>query len=79
MSRGFAVVALVNPNDARNLVGFHHPERACYIFGPEDGTLGKSITDRCKFKVQIPTAYCMNLAATVNVVLYARLAKQEAA
>jgi tRNA(Leu) C34 or U34 (ribose-2'-O)-methylase TrmL len=62
--------------DARNLIDFTHPERAFYIFGPEDGTLGKSITDRCKFSVQIPTAYCMNLAATVNVVLYDRLAKQ---
>jgi len=63
------------PN-ARNLVEFTHPERAFYIFGPEDGTLGKAITDRCKFAVQVPTTYCMNLAATVNVVLYDRLAKQ---
>lgn len=61
---------------ARDLVGFTHPERAFYIFGPEDGTLGKAITDRCKYSVQIPTAFCMNLAATVNVVLYDRMAKQ---
>lgn len=65
------------PN-ARSLVTFTHPERAFYIFGPEDGTLGKAITDRCKWSVQIPTSYCMNLAATVNVVLYDRLAKQSA-
>jgi tRNA(Leu) C34 or U34 (ribose-2'-O)-methylase TrmL len=63
------------PN-ARNLVDFCHPERAYYIFGPEDGTLGKAITDRCKFAVQIPTRFCMNLAACVNVVLYDRMAKQ---
>jgi tRNA(Leu) C34 or U34 (ribose-2'-O)-methylase TrmL len=63
------------PN-ARNLIEFTHPERAFYIFGPEDGTLGKSVTDRCKFSVMVPTAFCMNLAATVNVVLYDRLAKQ---
>jgi tRNA(Leu) C34 or U34 (ribose-2'-O)-methylase TrmL len=61
--------------DAKSLITFAHPERAFYIFGPEDGTLGKSITDRCKHKIQIPTAFCMNLAATVNVVLYDRLAK----
>lgn len=60
---------------ARSLIEFQHPERAFYIFGPEDGTLGRSITDHCKFAVQIPTRYCMNLAATVNVVLYDRLAK----
>lgn len=63
------------PN-AKSLIGFTHPERAFYIFGPEDGTLGKSITDRCKYSVQIPTNYCMNLAATVNVILYDRMAKR---
>lgn len=62
---------------AKNLVNFSHPERAFYIFGPEDGTLGKSVTDRCKYSVQVPTKYCMNLAATVNVVLYDRAAKQQ--
>jgi len=55
---------------------YKHPERAIYIFGPEDGTLGKSITGWCRDIVYIPTDSCMNLAATVNVVLYDRLAKQ---
>lgn len=62
--------------DAKSLVNFTHPERAFYILGPEDGTLGHAITDRCKHKVQVPTKFCMNLAATANVVLYDRLAKQ---
>lgn len=52
-----------------------HPERAFYIFGPEDGTLGKQITSWCRDVIYIPTNYCMNLAATVNVVLYDRAAK----
>lgn len=54
---------------------YKHPERAFYIFGAEDATLGKRITDRCRDKIVIPTNGCMNLAATVNVVLYDRLAK----
>lgn len=61
---------------AVSLVDFKHPERAFYILGPEDGTLGKSVWERCKFAVQVPTKFCMNLAATANVVLYDRLAKQ---
>lgn len=61
---------------ARSLPDFTHPERGFYIFGPEDGTLGDSITSWCKHVVSIPTAQCMNLAATVNVVLYDRLMKQ---
>lgn len=60
---------------ARDLATYIHPERAFYIFGPEDGTLGRAITDRCRDKVFVPTAFCMNLAATVNVVLYDRMAK----
>lgn len=55
---------------------FKHPERAFYIFGAEDATLGARILDKCKHKVFIPTNYCMNLAATANVVLYDRLAKE---
>lgn len=63
---------------AVSLVDFKHPERAFYIFGPEDGTLGEAVTSRCKHAVQVPTRFCMNLAATVNVILYDRLAKQQA-
>jgi len=61
---------------AESLVEFKHPERAFYVFGPEDGTLGKQITDRCKHTIYIPTNFCMNLAATVNVILYDRMAKK---
>lgn len=61
---------------AKPLCEYTHPERAFYVFGPEDGTLGKAVTDWCRDVVYIPTNYCMNLAATVNVVLYDRMAKQ---
>lgn len=61
---------------AEMLPTFKHPERAFYIFGAEDATLGSRIVDRCKFKIAVPTKHCMNLAATVNVVLYDRIAKR---
>ena len=61
---------------ARSLVDFTHPQRAFYIFGPEDGSIPKEITERYKIIVQVPTDFCMNLAATVNVVLYDRWAKE---
>ena len=63
--------------DAEALPRFEHPDRALYIFGPEDGTLGKQFTDRAQHRVFVPTKCCMNLAATVNVVLYDRLMKRE--
>ena len=58
------------------LQDYIHPERAFYIFGAEDNTLGDRITSWCRDVVYVPTNRCMNLAATVNVVLYDRLAKQ---
>lgn len=64
--------------EAISLPDFVHPDNAFYIFGPEDGTLNQRILDRCKYKVYVPTYTCMNLAATVNVVLYDRMTKKKA-
>jgi len=60
---------------AMPLQEYTHPERAFYVFGPEDGTLGKNVTSWCRDTVYVPSDSCMNLAATVNVVLYDRRAK----
>lgn len=68
-------VAVDLVDDAVELPAFQHPLRAFYVFGPEDGTLGKSVLDWCPHRVMVPTRSCMNLAATVNVVLYDRMAK----
>ena len=61
--------------DAKPLTTYRHPDRAFYIFGPEDGSLKKDVTAWCRDVVYIPTEGSMNLAATVNVVLYDRLLK----
>ena len=61
---------------AQSLFNYKHPDRAFYIFGAEDNTLGKRIISRCRDVVYIPTNGCMNLAATVNVVLYDRMMKE---
>jgi tRNA(Leu) C34 or U34 (ribose-2'-O)-methylase TrmL len=58
------------------LTDYVHPERAFYIFGAEDATLGARVTDWCRDVIYVPTNGCMNLAATVNVVLYDRMAKK---
>jgi len=54
---------------------YKHPERAFYIFGAEDATLGKTVLSWCRDVVMIPTNGCMNLAATINVILYDRMIK----
>lgn len=59
------------------LPDYQHPEKALYIFGPEDGSLSQAVIDRADDVVYIPTIGCLNLAATVNIVLYDRLAKSD--
>jgi tRNA(Leu) C34 or U34 (ribose-2'-O)-methylase TrmL len=62
---------------ARPLFNYIHPERAFYIFGAEDRTLNEEILSWCRDVVYIPTDRCMNLAATVNVILYDRMLKSK--
>ena len=57
------------------LPNFIHPTKAFYIFGPEDGTISQQVIDHADAVVYVPTVGCMNLAASVNVLLYDRLAK----
>ncbi len=72
---GAKLVAVELAEGATPLMHFDHPEQAYYIFGPEDGSITQDLLDACDHVVYIPTVGCMNLAATVNVVLYDRLAK----
>lgn len=59
------------------LPDYQHPENALYIFGPEDGSLSQAVIDRADDVVYVPTIGCLNLAATVNIILYDRLAKAD--
>jgi tRNA(Leu) C34 or U34 (ribose-2'-O)-methylase TrmL len=54
---------------------FEHPKNALYVFGPEDGSIPQNIINQADAVVYIPTVGCMNLAATVNVLLYDRMVK----
>ncbi|MCE0555682.1 MULTISPECIES: TrmH family RNA methyltransferase [unclassified Motilimonas] len=60
---------------ATPLPEFEHPEKALYIFGPEDGTISQQVIDQADAVVYIPTIGCLNLAASVNVLLYDRSTK----
>jgi len=70
-----ALVCVEFAENAIALPEYQHPDNAFYIFGPEDGTLSQDIIDRADAVVYVPTIGCMNLAATVNVLLYDRLTK----
>lgn len=73
--RDTKVVCIELVEGAKSLPDFEHPQQAMYVFGPEDGSIPQAIIDQADEVVYIPTVGCMNLAATVNVVLYDRFSK----
>lgn len=85
-ARDVVPVAVELRDGAELLPQFEHPERALYVFGPEDGGLGAvqrcsgaAVQLRhCHRVVVIPTRHCVNLAAAVYLTLYDRLVKRQA-
>lgn len=71
-------VAVERRDDAIPLPDYDHPERAFYVFGPEDGDLGATVLNWCRDVIVIPSQDSLNLAAAVNIVLYDRTAKHGA-
>lgn len=79
---GVTPVAVEKREAAEMLDEFVHPERALYVFGPEDGNVPQGVLAICHRFVCIPTvtkSTPLNLAAAVNVVLYDRHAKEREA
>ncbi len=74
---GVVPVAIEITEGARPLPTFCHPERAMYIFGPEDGSIRVSTLERCPLTISIPSLRCLNLGTCVAVVLYDRMAKAQ--
>lgn len=62
--------------NATPLADFEHPAQALYVFGPEDGSLPQHMINTADHVVFIPTHGCLNLSASVNVVLYDRATKR---
>lgn len=80
LDAGLTPVAVEVRENSESLADFEHPERAVYIFGPEDGHVPKGVLTVCHRFVRIPTATRtpLNLAAAVNVTLYDRFVKSGA-
>jgi tRNA(Leu) C34 or U34 (ribose-2'-O)-methylase TrmL len=75
IDEGFTPVCVELTPGAELLPAFEHPEKAVYVFGPEDGGVSKGVRHACHRFVQIPGKHCLNLAAAVNIVLYTRFVR----
>lgn len=69
-------VAVELREGAESLIDFEHPDDALYVFGPEDGSLGRAVLGQCHRFTVIPMRHCANLASAVYTVLYDRHAKR---
>lgn len=74
--RDVVPVAIEVRDNSENLFEFEHPEKAVYIFGPEDGSIHKPYLVKCHRFVVIPTKHCLNLATAVSTVMWDRAYKQ---
>lgn len=72
---GAIPVAVELVEGATPLMDYVHPPQAFYVFGPEDGSLSRELVQWCRDVIYVPTTGCLNLAASVNIVLYDRQAK----
>lgn len=75
--RNVTPVAIELKPSAEMLTQFEHPENALYVFGPEDGSIGRVHLQHCHRIVAIPLAHCANLSAAVYMVLYDRMLKRQ--
>lgn len=66
-------VAVEVRHNSEHLWDFVPPAKALYIFGPEDGSIPKSILHACHRFVIIPSAHCLNMAtAACNLLSHHR-------
>lgn len=74
--RDVTPIAVELRQNSELLPQFTHPEKALYIFGPEDGSINQVMLRHCHRFVVIPTAHCVNLSAAVYLILYDRMSKR---
>lgn len=72
------VVVECGPENTKDLRTFRHPERALYVLGAEDKGVNPALITEADHIVEVPTAYCLNVATTGAVVMYDRIAKSQA-
>lgn len=67
------LVAIELCDGATSLDTYQHRERAAYLLGPENGTLGPEVLALCADKLVIPHAqFCFNVAVAGSIVMWHR-------
>jgi len=72
---GTRIVAVELDDAALPIANYCHPERCAYLLGAEDHGIPADVLSRCDEIVQLPGAYCLNVAVAGSLVMYDRLSK----
>jgi tRNA G18 (ribose-2'-O)-methylase SpoU len=73
-AEGYTAIAVELKANSTSLERFKHPEKAVYVFGPEDGSLSEEIVKRCAQTVMLPTKGCAKIShAVFGTLLHRRL------
>ncbi len=73
LPRGCHLIGVEFLEEAVDLPVFRHPFNAAYIFGPEMGSLSRTLLEQCREVVRVPTRFSLNVATTGAVLMYDRL------
>lgn len=73
LPKGCALIGVELDENAAELPRFHHPLRAAYLLGPEQGELSPAAKAGCAQIVRIPTRFCVNLSVAAALVMYDRM------
>ena len=72
LPQGCALVGVELTEDSIDLPSFRHPLAACYVLGPERGSLSSEMVGLCQHVVKIPTKFCINVSLAAALTLYDR-------
>lgn len=61
---------------SKDLVGYEHPERACYLLGSEGLGLSAKAIEACHDIVKFDSKFCMNVSCAGSVLMWDRKSKQ---
>lgn len=60
-------------DESVDMPSFRHPRRACYVFGPEMGSLSPAMLEQCDHVVKIPMKFCVNVGIASAITMYDRM------
>jgi tRNA G18 (ribose-2'-O)-methylase SpoU len=74
---GCQLIGVDNIDQARDVIGYDHPERAVYLLGAEDSGLSKNAIEMCHSIIKFDSEQCLNVSVAGSIIMYDRATKQK--